>query len=205
MIDRWLDVSTLPVASDAIVCLGAGTDLPNLPNAAGWERIYTATQVFADGYAPVVVFAGRGSSLLSEAEAYADAAMWLGMPRDAILNDPRPDRTAEHPSSLLNLEGGRFTRRSRVLVVTSPTHSRRALLTFRKQGFTDVRIVSGYRSPHTSGQTARQRKVSAIAGFQPSSRSYDNVFSRLRDCSTALLTSLQELTAISWYWWKGWI
>lgn len=205
MIDRWLDVSTFPVASDAIVCLGGGTDLPNLPNASGWERIYTATQVFADGYAPVVVFAGRGPSLLSEAEAYAEAAMWLGMPRDAILNDPQPDTTAEHPSSLLDLEGGRFTRRSRLLVVTSATHSRRALLTFRKQGFTDVRIVSGYRSTHAGGRMGRQRKVSAIAGFQPSSRNYDNVFSRLRDGSTRLLTSLQELTAIGWYWWKGWI
>lgn len=203
MIGRWLDVSTFPVASDAIVCLGGGTDLPNLPNAAGWERIYTATQVFADGYAPVVVFSGRGPSLLSEAEVYADAAMWLGIPREAILNDPHPDTTAEHPASLLDLEGGRFTRRSRLLVVTSDWHSRRALLTFRKQGFTDVRIVSGYRSTRASGQMARQHKVSAIAGFQPSLETDDNMFSYLRDGSSRLLTNLQELTAIGWYWWKG--
>jgi len=141
-IDSWLDVTEKPDQADAIVCIGGGTYSDNLPSDPGWRRIYTAVQLFADGYAPVVVFTGRGTTSLSEAETYADAAAWLGLPREATILDPLPANTSEHPMSLLKAANGRFTRQSRLLLVTSSEHSRRLLLSFRKQGFTRVSVVA---------------------------------------------------------------
>lgn len=48
------------------------------------QRIYTSVQLHADGFAPIVIFTGRGNAKVSEAEIYADAAEWLGLPGDAI-------------------------------------------------------------------------------------------------------------------------
>ena len=83
-IERWLDVSSAPVPADAIVCIGGGTMNHELPTADGWQRIHASVQLFADGYASLVVFTGRGNGKVSEAEIYADAAKWLDLPASAI-------------------------------------------------------------------------------------------------------------------------
>jgi len=202
-VDRWLDVTESPDQADAIVCIGGGTYSDNLPSDPGWRRIYTAVQLFADGYAPVVVFTGRGTTSLSEAETYADAAVWLGIPREATILDPLPASTADHPMSLLKAASGRFTRQSRLLLVTSGEHSRRLLLTFRKQGFSRLRVVSGYTAVGATNPLARHAQVSTFPHFEPSRKTYDDPFNRLKWRSADLLNALREVTAIAWYWTRG--
>jgi len=175
IIDGWLDVTEPPQKADAIVCIAGGTDLPNLPTAVGWHRIYSTVQLYADGFAPLVVFTGRGSMSLSEAETYAEMAAWLGVPPEATAIDPRPENTADHPLTLLGTAG--ITHSSRLLLVTSGLHSRRVLMAFRKQGYANVRVVSEYRTK-TAGRFARDAKTSVVPGFAPSTKSYDTVFSR---------------------------
>lgn len=203
LIDRWLDVTEPPVPADAIVCIAGGTGLPNLPTTEGWERIYTAVQLFADGYAPAVVFTGRGFGGMSEAEVYADAAVWLGLPREAILLDSRPTGTNEHPGSLLQSTNGRFTRESRLLLATSRLHSRRVLMVFRKFGFTHVRVIADYRASHAEGRIARGTMKSAIPGLQPSTKAYGGVLIRSEEEIDRLMVSLRESAALAYYWWKG--
>ncbi len=202
-IDRWLDVSEPPTPADAIVCIAGGTGLPNLPTEPGWERIYTAVQLFADGFAPVVVFTGRGSSSLSEAEIYAEAAVWLGVPREAILLDPRPSATREHPSTLLQSTSPRITRESRLLLVTSRPHSRRVLMTFRRQGFAHVSVVSDYRASRASGRMARDKMTTAFTTIPASRKDYGGVLKRSGTAIDQLLVALRETAALAWYWWRG--
>lgn len=210
-IDRWLDVSESPIEADAIVCIGGGTTDANLPLEDGWSRIYTAVQLFADGYAPLVVFTGRGSTSLSEAEVYADAAAWLGVPRASSRLDPLPASTAEHPASVLESSSGRLTKDSRLLLVTSGLHSRRVLLTFRKQGFTHVRVVSSYQSVRAkgvvgpAGPVARHAQVSRLAQFEPSKKSYGDPINTLKWRSDDLLTAFREVAALAWYRAKGFV
>ena len=203
VVDRWLDASEPPVPADAIVCIGGGVTGSSLPTADGWQRIYTAVQLFADGYAPVVVFSGRGTTSLSEAEIYRDAAVWLGLPPDAALLDPLPERTAEHPVTLLRVPGERFARDSSLVLVTSRLHSRRVLLTFRKQGFSKVRVVAVYRAAQAPATLARHTRVSTLKGYSPSDSRYDDPFRRLASRTDDLMVSLRESTAIAWYWWQG--
>lgn len=82
-VDRWLDVTEPPVKSDAIVVLAGGT-VGNLPLPQGWDRLTTAANLFTDQMAPVVIFSGGGTSKIAEAEIYANAAAWLGVPRNAM-------------------------------------------------------------------------------------------------------------------------
>jgi uncharacterized SAM-binding protein YcdF (DUF218 family) len=210
-VDTWLDLSEPPVPADAIICIGGGTADTNLPIDEGWNRIYTTVQLFADGYAPLVAFTGRGSTTLSEAEIYAEAAAWLGVPRSATLLDPLPLNTAQHPSSVLESAGGRLTRESRILLVTSRVHSRRVLRTFQKQGFAHVRVVSVYRAVRAEGMVgpagpvARHAQVSSFARFEPDSRSYADPFNTLKWRSADLLNALREVTALAWYWARGFV
>ncbi len=202
-IDRWLDVSQPPAPVDAIVCIAGGTSLPNLPTDEGWGRIYSAVQLFADGYAPVVVFTGRGWSGLSEAETYAEAAVWLGLPREAILLDPQGTATSEHPRTIGAATNGRVTRDSRLLLVTSRLHSRRVLMTFRKQGFARAIAVSDYRARHASGRLAWASQKTVYVSIPPSRKNYGGVVARVGDGINRVLTVVRETAAIAWYRWKG--
>jgi uncharacterized SAM-binding protein YcdF (DUF218 family) len=202
LVDTPLNVTTRPTPADAIVCIGGGTTNHELPTGAGWQRIYTSVQLLADGYAPVIVFTGRGNEEVSEAEIYADAARWLGMPGDAARLDPLPASTADHPDTLLKSLGGSVTRDSRLLLVTSSLHSRRVLMTFRKRGFTNVTVVSDYtartRLPH-----ATRREVSSLPAFRSDNKQYGDPLFTLGQRSSALLTALREWAAIAVYRWKG--
>lgn len=201
----WLNVGTTPVAADVIVCLGGGTGLPGLPGDAGWTRIFTATELFKDGLAPRVVFMGRGSQPISEAEIYARAAAWLGLPADRTAIDATSNSTADHPAALLRINGLSVTPTSRLLIVTSRSHARRALLTFRKAGYTNIRVITDYRArtPRPDGTASATR--SSVPGFTPSTKSYDYALFRWSEAGDGLAAALREVAALGWYWWKGWV
>jgi uncharacterized SAM-binding protein YcdF (DUF218 family) len=203
VIDRWLDVSQPPAPAGAIVCIAGGTSLPNLPTEEGWSRIYSAVQLFADGYAPVVVFTGRGWSGLSEAETYAQAAEWLGLPHEAILLDPHGTATNEHPLTIGAATHGRVSRETRLLLVTSRLHSRRVLMTFRRQGFSQATVVSDYRATHASGRLAWGSKTTTFVTIPPSRKEYGGVVARVGNGIDRALVVIRESAAILWYRWKG--
>ncbi|MEX2662740.1 MAG: YdcF family protein [Vicinamibacterales bacterium] len=202
-VDAPLNVSEAPRPADVIVCIGAGTTQGSLPTDDGWARIFAASQLYLDGYAPVVVFSGRGSEKLSEAEVYARAAEWLGVPRPAIRIDTGPGSTAEHPVSLLRPQVAQITRDTRMLLVTSALHSRRTLLTFRKQGFTSVQVVSSWHARATGGRSPVLAAPSTVTDYSPSGKSYGDPLFRLRQRSQTLLIALREWVAIAGYWWRG--
>src|SRR5688572_5303549 len=146
-IDRWLDVTQSPVRAEAIVVLGGGTNGDNLPLPQGWERLSAAARLYADGFAPVVIFSGGGTSRVSESEIYANAAAWLGIPREAMVFEAKAQSTADHGRAVRGLvlpNGRAIGPDTPLIVVTSAFHSRRALLSFSRAGFTQVRVVSRY-------------------------------------------------------------
>ena len=202
VIDRWLNVTSNPIKADAIVCIGGGTISHDIPTADGWQRIHASVQLFADGYAPLVVFTGRGNARVSEAEIYADAAKWLGLPASAIGLDPLPASTAEHPDALLKSLDGRISRTTRLLLVTSNLHSRRVLMTFRRRGFTNVTVVSDYVAKNAL-PLAMRRPASALPAFKPDSKNYSDPLFRLAHGSSALFTTLREWAALAVYRMRG--
>ena len=201
-LDATLNVTAPPARADAIVCVGAGTTGHDLPTDDGWQRIYTSVALFADGFAPKVVFTGRGNATVGEAEIYADAAKWLGLPPDAIYLDPLPASTAEHPSSLLKAPNANIGLNSRLLLVTSNLHARRVLMTFRRRGYTDV-VVVGDHTAATKMPDAGRHETTALPAFRPDHKHYDDPLVTLRLQSDRLLAAMREWAAIAVYKWRG--
>jgi len=203
LLDRLVTEAADPVPATAIVCIAGGLSGENLPLQDGWERIYTAVQLQADGLAPTIVFSGGGTERISEAEVYAEAARWLGSPEAAIVLDPRPGSTADHPRNLLELPSVQIRRDTSLLVVTSPLHSKRVALCFRKAGFTNFRVVVRYEAQRAGPAVARSQRRSGFDTFRPSGRRYDDPLNRLKWGLDRLLTTLRELVAIGAYKVRG--
>jgi uncharacterized SAM-binding protein YcdF (DUF218 family) len=183
--------------------VSGGLAAGNLPTAAGWERIYTAVQLYADGFAPALVFSGGGTNAISEAEVYAEAAGWLGVPREAIAIDPHPNNTAEHPASILRIPGIAIESTHPLDIVTSPLHSRRVALSFKKGGFTNFRVVTSWAARRQNTGLARERRLSAYGSFRASGKSYNDALNTLRWRLDYSLETARELAALGWYWSTG--
>jgi uncharacterized SAM-binding protein YcdF (DUF218 family) len=203
LLDRYLVLNDAPVKADAIICIAGGVGAHNLPTDEGWLRIYTAVQLQLDGYAPIVVFSGGGTEKVSEAEIYAEAALWLGLPAGSVVLDPVPGGTVDHPRNLQTLQQVRLKPDSNLLVVTSPFHTRRVSLCFQKAGFSRVRMISAYVAGRNDPRVVRDQRVSGVAGFRPSGKRYDDPFNRLKWGLGDLLTALRECAAIAVYKVRG--
>jgi uncharacterized SAM-binding protein YcdF (DUF218 family) len=188
-----------------IVVLTGGTAGHALPTDSGWDRIYTAVQSHADGFSPAVVFNGGGADKISEAEVFAEAARWLGVPASVVVLDPFPGTTAEHSGDLLKIDQATLPapirRDTPLLVVPSRLHSRRAARCFRKTGFTKVRVVTSHEAG--TAAVARSRRTSAVAAYAPNNKDYGDPVNRLRWGLNDTLMALRELAGIAVYRSRG--
>lgn len=210
MVDRLLVMNEAPVKAGAIVCIGGGFGGHNLPTDDGWMRVYTAVQLHYDQFAPVVVFSGGGAQKVSEAEVYSETAQWLGLPASAVVLDPVPGGTNEHPRNLLNIAALGLTKDTPLLVVTSPLHSTRVSMCFRKAGFTNVRMVTSYvaKGPdarHPDTRIIRDQRVSSVESYRPNGKSYGDPINRLKWGLDSLLTIAREAVALGVYKFNGYI
>lgn len=203
--DRLLIKSDKPIPGEAIVCVTGGTSENNLPTVQGWQRIYTAVQLYFDEYAPKIIFSGGGAGKTTEAEVYAEAAQWLGCPEKAIILDPKANSTAEHPLNILKIKNLNINRHSALNIVTSDLHSRRTEMCFKKRGFSNFRMITYYSSKKTDPAIVRNLKASRFKSFRPSNKKYDDIFTRLRRRTSYFFTVLRELAAIGWYKIKGYV
>lgn len=192
-IEDGLVVNDRPAPADAIVCLSSGS-VQGLPSSSGWRRIVTAVRLHRDGFAPVVVFSGGiGSSGRPEAEIYAEAAVALGLPRQAALLEPLSESTAEHPVRLAELEAlrERGGRDASLLVVTSPDHGRRTRAVFRKAGFTRLRVVTSWGVRAGPGGRSHPRALDF------GQRGLDRLY--------RLIVAVREWAALAYYRVRGWV
>lgn len=204
-IDSWLDVTGSPMPAEVIICPTAGLSSNNLPTETGWRCIYTAVQLYFDGFGRRIVFSGAGSGKVTEAEVYAEAAGWLGCPEEAREFEPMATNTAEHPVRLLAQPGLGITRDTSMNIVSSALHSRRLELCFRKAGFSKFRIVAGHLAQKGTATITREMRISRFAGYRPSGKSYDDIFNRLRFKMSGLFQAMREVAAIIFYKFKGYI
>lgn len=204
LIDRLLIENESPQKAEYIVCVTGGITGDILPTEDGWRRIYTSVQLYLDGYAPKVIFSGGGAGKVTEAEIYSEAAEWLGCPSEDIICEPGAGSTADHPRFLLRSGRPDLMKDSRLIIVTTPLHSRRTAGVFRKAGFSRVRIVSAYAAQKTIDPTVvRSLRMSRYSGHVPNGKRYDDVFNRLKWGSETVFTSLREVAAIASYKLKG--
>ena len=194
-----------PIKAEAIVCLGSGVTSSKLPSREGWDRIYSAVQLYFDDYAPKIIFTGSRASGLSEAEIYSEAAQWLGLPEEAAILDVNASRTADHPRSIQELPDIKIKKDSPINIVTSPLHTKRAGLCFKKKGYTNFRMIGYYSSEKLDPSIARHLRRSRFETFKSSYKLYNDPLFRLKKRTYYFFDAVRETAAIFWYKLKGFI
>jgi uncharacterized SAM-binding protein YcdF (DUF218 family) len=141
-IGRYLVVEQPPDRSDLIVCLAGGNVERGLSAADAFHRglapkIFVARELIPDGSD---ILRRRGVTYPESRDLLVGLLRGLGVPESAILTSDTPSaNTLTDAAIILNTLKEKHYRS--ILLVTSPTHSRRAWLVFRKtMGGDGVRI-----------------------------------------------------------------
>jgi uncharacterized SAM-binding protein YcdF (DUF218 family) len=86
-----------------------------------------------------LVLSGKGWETITEAEAMANMAQSLGVPRAQMLLDPESSNTAQHPVKLAPL-----LLKDTFVLVTSAIHMPRAIQNFKRSGLVPVPAPVGH-------------------------------------------------------------
>jgi len=175
---RPLKIDQPPQAADCIVVFAGGVGESGKAGGGYQERVKQATELYRQGYAQHLIFSSGFVFAFPEAEIMRELAINNGVPRAAIELETHAANTHDNvvfTQRIMNARGWK-----RALLVSSPYHMRRALMTWRKAG-PDVAAVAT--PPSISQFYAHDRGAS---------------LEQMRGI-------VQEYAAIVMYWWRGWI
>ena len=163
---------------------GYNVDVPSGPSAF---RAMEAAHIHSLLNNPWIILSGGiGDTRYQstpEVKAMTNVLVEIGIPTDRIIMEPKSKNTYEqgiNVTKLLEQYGIR-----QLVLVTSPTHMRRAQAVFAAHGFNTIAAISPLRS---EGMTERTYSL------LPSTR---NLF--------ASQSAMREYLAITYYWARGWL
>ena len=142
-VGRFLILEHPPLKSDLIVCLAGANIERGLAGADAYQRelaphIFIAVEEPPDSYE---LLKGKGLDYPRNVDLQVKLLTGLGVPQSAILISDRPVNSTIEEAAVIRevvVEKGYKS----IIVITSPTHTRRAWLTFRKVfEKNDVRIL----------------------------------------------------------------
>jgi uncharacterized SAM-binding protein YcdF (DUF218 family) len=142
-IGKYLFVSHPPQESELIVCLSGENVERGLATADAFKRglaprIFLAREEPPDGYD---ILRERGIPYPETIDLLSMALKRLGVPESAIIKSDLPSGSTWEEAELVKQLIGNRNYKS-ILLITSPTHSRRTYLTFRRIiGDKDCRIL----------------------------------------------------------------
>ena len=173
-----LRVEQEPQIADAVVVFAGGVGESGRAGGGFQERIKEAIDLYHAGYAKHLIFSSGFVSAFKEAEVMRAVAVDNGVPPEALLLEEQASNTYENvlrTNEILARHGWR-----RILLVSSPYHMRRALLTWDHNA-PDVTVI-------------------------PSPPADSQFYAHTRGASLEQIRGIvQEYAAIVEYWRKGWI
>ena len=173
-----LKVVDAPQAADAIVVFAGGVGESGRAGGGYQERVKQAVALYRAGYASHLVFSSGFVFAFPEAEIMRRLAVDEGVPAAAIQLETRAANTYQNvvlSDEILAASGWH-----RILLVSSPYHMRRALMTWHKVA----------------------PQIAVVAAPVPISQFYVHD----RGASLEQIRGIaQEYAAIVMYWWRGWI
>jgi uncharacterized SAM-binding protein YcdF (DUF218 family) len=130
---QYLVVSKPPEKSDLIVCLAGDNIERGLATADAFKmglapRIYIAREELPDGYQELKQ---RGIHYPESVDLLVMLLKGLGVPEAAVIKSDLPSRSTWEEAELVKGLAERMNYKS-IILITSPTHTRRTYLTFSK-------------------------------------------------------------------------
>jgi uncharacterized SAM-binding protein YcdF (DUF218 family)/glycosyltransferase involved in cell wall biosynthesis len=173
-----LRVDAPPRKADAIVVFAGGVGESGEAGGGYQERVKQAVDLYRAGYAPRMIFSSGFVFAFQEAEVMKSLAVANGVPASAITLETQAVNTRDNvvqSEQILHERGWRS-----ILLVSSPYHMRRALLTWRRAA-PDIEVT-------------------------PTPVPQSQFYAHGRGASLEQIRGLvQEYAAIVYYWWNGWI
>jgi uncharacterized SAM-binding protein YcdF (DUF218 family)/glycosyltransferase involved in cell wall biosynthesis len=173
-----LRVTAPPRPADAIVVLGGGVGESGRIGRGFQERVTQAVELYREGRASRILFSSPHLFFLREVEVMRDLSIARGVPASSIIVETRAVNTYQMVAFIKEILQQKHWRS--ILLVSSPYHMRRALLTWRKVA-PEIQV---HPAPVPESQFYAHRLGATIE-------------------QTAGI--LQEYLAILVYWWRGWI
>ena len=173
-----LKMTAPPHAADAIVVFAGGVGESGQAGGGYQERVKQAIDLYKAGYAPSLVLSSGFVYSFREAEVMRAVAVDNGVPASAIVLEQRAASTYENVMFVNGIL--RDHRWRRILLVSSPFHMRRALLTWHRLA-PDVTVTPTPPAETRFYQHGRGATLEQMRGV------------------------LQEYLAIAAYWRRGWI
>ncbi|MBI4353706.1 MAG: YdcF family protein [Candidatus Omnitrophica bacterium] len=173
-----LQVVQPPRAADAIVVFAGGVGESGKAGGGYQERVKQAADLYRQGFAEHMIFSSGFTFVFHETEVMKERAIGLGIPANAILLETAAANTYENVVFVDRMLKEHQWRS--VLLVSSPYHMRRVLLTWRKL------------APETT----------VIPTPVPQSQFY----AHRRGASLEQIRGLlHEYVAMLVYWWRRWL
>jgi uncharacterized SAM-binding protein YcdF (DUF218 family) len=121
--------------ADLIVVLGAGVDEGRYLTLLSSHRLVKGVQLYFEGRAPKILFSGGMSSRgkVAEAVVMAQEARRLKVPANDIIQEKNSTRTREQAVEVKKIASSMAGKS--ILLVTSFSHMKRALMVFENAGF----------------------------------------------------------------------
>jgi len=174
-----LRVVEFPRPADAIVVFAGGVGESGKAGGGYQERVKRAVDLYQAGNAEHLVFSSGFVFTLKEAEVMKALAVSLGVLEEAIILENQAGNTYENVTLVKRILDQKQWRS--ILLVSSPYHMRRAILTWNKVA-PEIEVIS-VPVPHSQFYASE----GSGAGFE-----------QIRGI-------LWEYLAIVIYWWRGWI
>ncbi|ARM30477.1 YdcF family protein [Prosthecochloris sp. HL-130-GSB] len=169
--DRRVEVASLEEADAVVVLSGMMIHVPGV-QFGEWgdasDRFEAGVELFQAGKAPLLMFTGAKMpwtpAVRAEGEVLRERALRLGIADDAVRVTERVGNTADEAREIRQMLGGE---RSRVILVTSAFHMRRAAMLFRRAGLEVVEFPVDFRTDVYSEWTLKD-VLPQVAGLEDS-------------------------------------
>ena len=200
----WLGTSQSKISEkpDYIILLGGG----GMPSESSLMRVYFVNRAAVESPQSRIIISIPGNPLDSASTARQVAAELIskGIERQRILYEEIGTNTRSEALQLKQFNSEKLTDKS-ILLVTSPEHMRRAVLVFRKAGFTRVNALPAFESAIEAKLFFEDDKLGGNKALVPDIGGNTEVRYQFWNHLKYEILIAREMAALGYYKLRGWI
>ena len=200
----WLGTSQSKINErpDYIILLGGG----GMPSESSLMRVYFVHKVAVGSPASRIIISipGNAADSTSTARMVAAELVSKGIDQRRILYEQIGTNTRSEALHLQQFNSEDLTKKP-ILLVTSPEHMRRAVLVFRKAGFTRVSALPTFESAIEANMFFDDDKLGGNKALVPDIGGHTEVRYQFWNHLKYEILIAREMTALAYYKLRGWI
>lgn len=200
----WLGTSQskLTEKPDYIVLLGGG----GMPSESNLMRAFFVSRAAKESPSSQIIISipGNPYDSASTARGVASELIEKGMDKQRILFEQEGTNTRAEALQLRQFNNENLTLKS-ILLVTSPEHMRRAILTFKKAGFTRISALPAFENASEADFSFNDEKLGGQKLLVPDIGENTSVRYQFWNHLKYEIMIARELAALTYYKLRGWI